>query len=91
MDPSPEDRIVTTSQIRAIGRMMLWPSCYSDSAFVTDSAEILLDVLKKDIGRGGGSSSSSSHNFTQKSVALSGTWTLANLAGVLAMQVKMTL
>jgi len=79
LEPTPEDRIVTTSQIRAIGRMMLWPSCYSDSAFVTDSAEILLDVLKRDIRSDG-------QSFTQKTVALSGTWSLANLAGVLAMQ-----
>jgi len=77
LDPNPENRIVTTSQIRAIGRMMLWPSCYSDSAFVTDSAEILLEVLNKDL---------KVNSYSQKTVALSGTWSLANLAGVLAMQ-----
>ena len=77
VDPTPENRIITSAQVRAIGRMMLWPSCYSDSAFVTDSAEILLQVLKGDL---------ESNASSLKCIALSGTWSLANLAGVLAMQ-----
>ena len=53
--------------------LVSWPSCYSDSAILIDSAEILLDVL-------GRQEDSNIH----KNVALSGSWALANLVDALA-------
>ena len=57
--------------------LVSWPACYSDSAILIDSAEILLDVLGRD-----------KDSNTHKNVALSGTWALANLVDALAKQSK---
>ena len=57
--------------------LVSWPTCYSDSAILIDSAEILLDVLGRD-----------KDSNTHKNVALSGSWALANLVDALAKQSK---
>ena len=57
--------------------LVSWPSCYSDSAILVDSAEILLDVLGRD-----------QDSPIHKNVALSGSWALANLVDALARQSK---
>ena len=53
--------------------LVSWPSCYSDSAILMDSAEILLDVLGRE-----------KDSNIHKNVALSGSWALANLVDALA-------
>ena len=63
--------------VRGIGMLVSWPSCYSDSAILVDSAEILLDVLGRD-----------KDSPIHKNVALSGSWALANLVDALARQSK---
>ena len=57
--------------------LVSWPTCYSDSAILIDSAEILLDVLGRD-----------KDSNIHKNVALSGSWALANLVDALAKQSK---
>ena len=59
--------------------LVSWPSCYSDSAILMDSTEILLDVLGRE----------KDYNI-HKNVALSGSWALANLVDALARQSKST-
>ena len=57
--------------------LVSWPTCYSDSAILIDSAEILLDVLGRE-----------TDSNIHKNVALSGSWALANLVDALAKQSK---
>ena len=77
IDTVPVNCVVTTSQIRAIGRLVTWATCKSDLTIIVDGAEILLDVLDRELGPG--------KKFAHKNIALSDSWALANLAFALAM------
>jgi hypothetical protein len=71
------DHRTVTSASRGIGMMVFLPTLQNDNAFLTDSAEIILDLL----GQNG-----SCQKQTHRNIVTSGTWTLANLADSLAKQ-----
>lgn len=67
------DHRVVTSACRGIGMMVALPSLQIDSAFLTDCADILLDLLHED-------------KSPHRNVIISGTWALSNLVDSLAKQ-----